>query len=525
MARTPVFSRLARTLRIARWCDDLNLPSREGVEKALADERRMFVSRRRFLAGLAATGAVAALPRPVRAGRQGALDVGIVGAGLAGLACADRLRARGVVASVYEASDRVGGRCYSLRGFFPGQVVERGGELIDNLHKTMLGYANAFGLAREDYEKHPGEVFYYFGGVHYPETAVVDEFRAFTAAMRGDLQLMSRAPTADSFNTIDADLDRMSLAEYLDSRGAGALLTAAVGEAYVAEYGRELAEQSALNLLLFIKVDKRSRFLPFGSSDERFHLVDGNDAIASGIAARLAKPVERGLFLVGVRKVSDGRIELTFKQGARTVVRTHDAVVLTLPFTVLRNIDLDSSLELPAWKQLAIDELGYGTNAKQMIGFNGPFWDQLGSSGTSYSDLEDHQTTWETNYKRNTISRAVLTDYASGTRGVSMNPNSAQKEADLFVTALDKVFPGALAHATKVDGKYLVHLEHWPSNPLTLGSYTCYTPGQFTTIAGNEGKPVANLLFAGEHANSFYVWQGFMEGAAVSGIDAANALL
>jgi monoamine oxidase len=70
-----------------------------------------------------------------------------------------------------------------------------------------------------------------------------------------------------------------------------------------------------------------------------------------------------------------------------------------------------------------------------------------------------------------------------------------------------------------------VHLEHWPSNPLTRGSYTCYRPRQFTTIAGHEGTPVGNLYFAGEHTNSFYDWQGFMEGAALSGIDAAQQIL
>ena len=79
--------------------------------------------------------------------------------------------------------------------------------------------------------------------------------------------------------------------------------------------------------------------------------------------------------------------------------------------------------------------------------------------------------------------------------------------------------------ATKVNGKYLAALEHWPSNPLSRGSYTCYLPGQFTTIAGNEGKPVGNLHFAGEHANSFYIWQGFQEGALLSGIDAATEVL
>ena len=74
-------------------------------------------------------------------------------------------------------------------------------------------------------------------------------------------------------------------------------------------------------------------------------------------------------------------------------------------------------------------------------------------------------------------------------------------------------------------GTILAHLEHWPSNPLARGSYTCYRPGQFTSVAGLEGRPEGNCFFAGEHANSFYVWQGYMEGAALSGQDAAAALL
>ena len=525
MSHSDRFSQLARTIRIARWCNRHGLSTADGVELARTLERRSLVSRRDVLAGIGATGVLAALPRQLSARKQ-SLDVGIVGGGLAGLACADRLATRGTVAPVYEAADRVGGRCYSLRGFFPNQVAERGGELIDNLHKTMLGYANAFGLAREDHGKQPGEVFYYFDGLLYPEAAVVAEYRAFTAAMRTDLQQMSREPSANGFNSFDAEIDNMTVAEYLDSRGAGPLLTKALGEAYLAEYGRELDEQSALNMLLFVKVDKRSRFMPFGVfSDERYHIVNGNDAIATGLAARLPKPVEFGMSLIQIRKISDGRIELTFRRGATTVVRAHDAVVLTLPFTVLREIDLDESLELPAWKRLAIDELGYGTNAKQMIGFTSPYWRNLGSNGGSYSDLQHHQATWETNPTRATASHAILTDYASGDRGAGMNAGNAQNEASLFVTALDQVFPGALALATKVGGQYRAHLEHWPSNPLARGSYTCYLPGQFTTIAGNEGKAVGNLYFAGEHTNSFYDWQGFMEGAALSGIDAANAIL
>ena len=71
----------------------------------------------------------------------------------------------------------------------------------------------------------------------------------------------------------------------------------------------------------------------------------------------------------------------------------------------------------------------------------------------------------------------------------------------------------------------MAHLEHWPTNPWSLGSYTCYQTGQFTSIAGLEGQSAGPLKFAGEHADSFYSWQGFMEGACLSGIRAANEIL
>jgi monoamine oxidase len=230
--------------------------------------------------------------------------------------------------------------------------------------------------------------------------------------------------------------------------------------------------------------------------------------------------------LVKVSRTAAGWIELTFQSGSRTVVRTHEAVVLTIPFTVLRRLELDASLGLPAWKRLAIDQLGYGTNSKMMVGFSSRPWVALGSNGTSYSDLPNHQTTWETNPALATPQRAILTDYSGAERGASLDPRQAQAEAGRFLADLDLVYPGAFQAATRDSrGRFIVHLEAWPRNPLSLGSYTCYRPGQFTTIAGNEGKPVGNLFFAGEHTNSFYEWQGFMEGAALSGIAAAGQIL
>src|SRR5262245_539781 len=538
MSRSLSFRSLARAIRIAHYCEENKISTSEGLERAAEIEARTDArraSRREFLAKtgkLAVVGAVGWGASPLRLGLTypltgQAVRVAIVGAGLAGLACGDELNRNGIRADLYDANNRAGGRCFSLDGFFPGQVAERGGEFIDNLHKTMLGYAKRFKLELEDVEKEPpGEVFYFFNSQRFPESAVVEEFRDLVSAMHDDLGTVAK-PTADSHTDAEVALDLTNLRDYLATRGAGTIVSKAIEEAYIAEYGLEIDRQSCLSFLLFVHADRRSKFRPFGVfSDERYHIIGGNDQIVRGLQNRLEGQIQFGMRLVSARKNPGGAIELAFKNGSKTVSKTYDAVVFAIPFSTLREVELDASLGLPAWKLFAIQNLGYGTNAKMMLGFNGPMWLGLGGNGQSFSDLMNHQNTWETNPISATSAHAVLTDYSGGDRGARLDPRRVQTEASRFLSDLDKVYPGALAAATRgARGGFLAHLEHWPSNPLTKGAYTCNQPGYFTTIAGNEQKPVGNLFFAGEHTNSFYEFQGFMEGAAASGLRAAAEIL
>jgi monoamine oxidase len=533
MSRSDAFSQLRRAIRLALHSDHAGVPPREAVEHVIASQRahRKRHDRRRFLSGVAAGIATAALapfgPGPPRvwAVPRAAGRVAIVGAGLAGLACADVLAARGVTATIFEGSARAGGRCFSLSGVFPGQVAERGGEFIDTTHGAMRGYANAFDLPLEDVGKAPGEVFYFVNGQLHDEAEVVAEFRAFVPAMHADLRRLGQ-PTAESFSEDDRQLDVTSLAEYLDTRGASPLIRDVVDVAYTTEYGLEIEQQSCVNFLLFIHADRRSKFHPFGVfSDERFHVVDGNQRIADGLAGQLPGQIHYEHTLVAARRQSDGRICLTFDPGGPTCESAWDAVVLAIPFSTLRAVALDTSLDLPPAKRLAIDQFAYGTNSKMMIGFQGRPWFTLhGSDGSSFSDLPNHQNTWETNPARATATSAILTDYSGGTRGASLDPAGVPAEAARFLADLEKVYPGASAFVARdgQGGPLRVHLENWLLNPLFLGSYTCNQPGYFTTIAGHEAPSVGNLFFAGEHTSSFYEQQGFMEGAVLSGQRAAK---
>jgi monoamine oxidase len=531
MAHSQLFQQLARTIRIVRYCQQHDISTGEGIERISAIEKLMSVhkaKRREFLADLGKITLVGgtiglssgffrstlAVPLPVDA------KIAIVGAGLAGLACAYELQKKGIKATLYEASNRIGGRCYSLNDFFSGQVAERGGELIDNSHKTILGYAQEFKLELEDLSKQSGEVVYHFDGQRYTESVIVDELRDFVTVIREDLRLLSK-PTANKFTQADQILDLTNLQDYLQKRGAGNLLKKVIQAAYIGEYGRELEQQSSLNFILFIHANRQSKLNLFGFSDERYHIVGGNQQIVEGLKNRLPGQIKYAKKLIAAKKDSAGKIELTFDDN---LSEKFDAVVFAIPFSTLREVDLNG-LQLPQWKRDAINNFTYGTNSKLMVGFNSRPWVNIGSNGSAYSNLPTFQCVWETNYTQATKNRAVLTNFAGGNLGARLNSKNLQQETANFLSDLKLVFPGADTSAVQINHQFSAHLENWSVNPLAKGSYSCNKPGYFTTIADNEGKSVDNLYFAGEHTSSFYEWQGFMEGAAVSGIKAAKQII
>jgi monoamine oxidase len=65
-------------------------------------------------------------------------------------------------------------------------------------------------------------------------------------------------------------------------------------------------------------------------------------------------------------------------------------------------------------------------------------------------------------------------------------------------------------------------LEHWPSSPFTLGSYSFWKPGQYQQFAGVEGEAEGGVHFCGEHTSLDF--QGYLNGAVDSGERAAKEI-
>ncbi|MBX7143277.1 MAG: FAD-dependent oxidoreductase [Oligoflexia bacterium] len=522
-ARTPLFALLQRCFKVAQTvskCEDLSISQR------LEHIQEVQFSRRQFLRTASASSLLlgANLLSACSSGSSNSLDliddpkIVIVGAGMAGLRAAYELQRAGHASRIYEASSRVGGRMYSRTGILAPQLVtELGGEFIDSTHDDMLALVAEFGLDlldTQEAQEQPYNEAFFFDGRLYSEQEVIEAFSELAASIQADFD--STAEVVDFQNEGGAgQLDSMSISEYLDSRGATGFIRKLLEVAYVTEYGLDAGEQSCLNLIFLISPDTSTGFEIFGDSDERFKIKGGNERLIEELDQRLARPVLLEHRLEAITEVSSG-YRLTFsKSGSGTVEVAADVVLLTLPFTMLRQVQLN--VELPQVKLQAIEQLGYGTNSKLLVGYHSPIWRSQGLSGNFFTDL-GFQSGWDNSRLQQAEHAAGLTLYFGGTPGVAVGQGTPSQRLAEFQSALEQLYPGT---GEALNGK--VSRFHWPTQEFTQGSYACYKPGQWTSIAGAEILPVAGIYFAGEHCS--YDFQGYMNGAAETGRRAAEAIL
>ena len=481
-------------------------------------------TRRQFLGAAGAATAAIAAWSPARTFGATPARVVVVGGGLAGLTCAYRLRRSGVDATVYEASERWGGRCWTLRGHFAdGQIAERGGELIDTGHLEIRQLCQELRLPLDNlFQATPNgtEVLQYFGGQPYTLAQAEADFNGVYQKLHRDTSEASYPTTYLSSTPRGRELDAMTLYDWIEESVPGghrSKFGQLLDVAYNIEYGAETTQQSALNLIYLMGYSGQGQLRLFGPSNEKYHVHDGNERIVDGLVGGLAaSQLNLRHELTAIARNRDGSYALSFRRPGGVTSVTADRVVLALPFSILARSVNFSKAGFSEVKRWAIGELPMGTNSKLNVGFRTRHWYDLGCNGDTYADT-GYQATWEVSRGQAGTS-GILVDYTGGAIGASFGTGTAADHARRFLGQIEPVLPGLTA---KWDGR--AHTQHWPGHPWTRGSYSYYKPGQYTRFGGAESEPEGAVHFAGEHTTQDY--QGYLNGAVFTGNRAASEVL
>ena len=518
--------------------------SAKGISvEEVRDLRRAEISRRDLLKGAGALAAGLALSGTL-AGRELIAHaatpprIAIIGGGISGLNAALTLQDAGYASTIYEASSRVGGRMHSdTTSWANGQTSEWCGELIDTRHKTILQLAKRFGLNTVDLlsaQPNSSQDTLFFFGKYYLQATANDDFQQVHSVLQGQLNDAPFPTLYNSFNSAGYQLDHTSVYDWIEkyvTGGHSSNMGQLLDVAYNIEYGRETTDQSSLNLVYLLAFQPQpGNFRIFGSSDERYHIIGGNQQLPQAIANSLPSgSINLNWAMTAIARNSDGSSTVTFSTPSGTRQATFDRVILTIPFSVLRTLDY-SKAGFNSLKQTAITQLGYGTNSKLQVQFDTRYWNGTGawpgiSTGNIYTDV-GFQNCWDVT-RGQPGTPGIIVDYTGGNIGASYKPSQpystssdprVQQYANAFIKQLEEVWPGATAHYTGT-----ATLSYPTGDPNLNGSYSCWRVGQYTLFSGYEKARQGKIHFAGEHCSTNF--QGFMEGGAEEGNRAANEIL
>jgi monoamine oxidase len=446
-------------------------------------------TRRDFLkrAGVAAVGA----PFVLRSAQRRMHSCIIIGAGLSGLAAAYTLKQAGWQVTVLEARERLGGRVHSYSfDESPTLVCEMGGEWIGASHERMRALCRDFGIVLQDHRFAASLM--RDGIVKAPDqwnfspqaNAAFEKFRqTYHTYTQSDKERLDRYDWWTWLEEIGFTQDDLLLRDLQDSTDFGESIRHVSAYAAATEY----FESSPAN-------------------EMDFKITGGNSRLVCELAARVGTESIR--LNTVVEEIGQRLGHVVVKVGSERFIA--DACICTVPARVLDRIRFDPPL--PAIQRAAAEQLQYARIIKNSVLFTERFW---GAEDFSLvSDVTSHYYFHST--QKQPGREGVLCSYAIGEKADVLAAQNDARRSDIVTRDLLPFNEHAQTLARNIQSYA------WQRDRYTHGGYALYRPGQWFTIRPILQRPHGKVLFAGEHLAE---WQGFMEGAVVTGEDAAHALL
>jgi monoamine oxidase len=449
--------------------------------------------------------------RPPRPRKPRVYDVAVVGAGLAGLTAARRIRAGGRSVVVLEARHRVGGRNFD-HPLGSGKVAELGGQWAGPGQDRVLALATELGVATFPTYSTGKSVYYrsghiqtYSGDVPPANPASLVELEATILQLNNMAASVpaDRPWTAPQAGAWDQQTIATWMTEHLatqEGRELGLLAIRSV-------YGEEAAEISLLDLLSAITGVGGDINTLIGSA-QSIRFVGGPQQLSLRLAKQLGTRLHLG---VAITAVEQGARVTLHGSGSSFLARR---AVLTPPKPLIGRITFSPPLP-PAHDQI-LQRQPMGSVVKVNAIYPTAFWRGQGLNGVATSDTGPVRITFDNSPPDG--QPGILVGFMEGNDSRMFYGASAAARRQAALDSFARYFGEAARHP--VDYVDLA----WAEEPFTRGAYGSYNPpGVLTALNDAAAAPVGALHFAG--ADTATLWPGYMDGAIRSGERAAQEVL
>jgi monoamine oxidase len=236
-----------------------------------------------------------------------------------------------------------------------------------------------------------------------------------------------------------------------------------------------------------------------GGTPERWHKIKGgSDLLPKAFAEKLAGKIQYGAAVVKIEQDAK-QVRVVFVKDGRQQTLAADNVICTIPFSVLRDIELPG---LSARKKELIRNTHYDAVARVYLQTKNRFWEEKGLNGFAFTSgaVEIWQPTWS-----QPGPRGILMTYA--------RPGEAEritqlKENDRVATTLKQlngIFSGLRENFEHGVSKC------WMEDEWSRGAWAFVGLSDFFSASVREGR----IHFAGEHLSPWFSW---IQGALSSGL-------
>ncbi len=430
----------------------------------------------------------------------------VAGAGLAGLCAARELTSAGVIVTLIDARARAGGRVWTVRdGLFDGQHAELGGEFIDADQKAIRNLVNELGLELVRVVTHGFTHRYRCdGGWCLGRTAPWDRLQQ---SLR-PLLTKYKAARGDTESDAVREIATLSLRDWLRRQQADDSLHSIAD----ALRGFFLADADDMSVLPLVEQLAKS-----GSPTQAtmYRIVGGNDRLVQALIDATPAKVLLGHTLRKVSNAVRGVIaSVDDEQGHAQQIQA-DAMVMTLPASTLRDVEITPALPEDQWK--AIRTLAYGRATKVVLQTSGDLFD--GRRARAFATDTAAGAFWDGSEGQEG-SHSIVTFLAGGSASPWLRQRAEQGAQAVLGEVCWLRAPGPKGSGLR-DAR--VWAATWEDDPWARGGYAFLDPGFDPALRPVLSRRAGWLVFAGEHTSQ--EWQGYMNGAVESGIRAARELL